>query len=243
MRNFLLSALLIAPVLLLAQDYIMYETIYITPKQGENKALERELAEHNQKYHAEAPYSVVVFSINTGSHSGDYFWAMGPCTYSDLDDRPADEHDVDWGSSVMAHGTMNTVEYWIMDEELTYDPDVGDELRTLQRVRFFDVADTDLFRKTQGQIRAVIADMGGKASRVMYRNRVMNREGRDWAIVSEYKNWTELDEDQPDFRETFEKLHGADSWDTFEIEFDKAVISREDEWREMRMELNGAQDN
>jgi hypothetical protein len=233
MRNFILSALLIAPVFLIAQDYTMYQTLYITPNPGESQSLEREMLEHNNDYHADGVYAARAYSVTSGSHAGEYFWVMGPCTYSDLDDRPAGQHDVEWDSRVLNHGTVNTVEFWIMDEDLSYTPDASDTPRPLSRVRFFDVADGDLFRKTQGMIKATVEDMGGDAGRVMYRNQIMNREGRDWAIVSNYKNWAELDEDGSSFKESFEKLYGADAWDTFDEEFDKAVISREDEWRQI----------
>ena len=39
--------------------------------------------------------------------------------------------------------------------------------------------------------------------------------GRHIAWVAFYKNWTEFDEDDNTFKDTFLKVHGDDSWDSY----------------------------
>lgn len=240
MRKLLVLVFLAFTTLLVAQDYVMFETHYLTPKPGHQMALMEEIAEHNKLYHAKAPYYNWVFSILNGPRTGDLLFAMGPMTFTQNDDRPSSmEHGLDW-SSVMSHAKkMGGAEYWVLDEDLTYDPETDDDTQMdLSRVRFFEVADNGLFRKVQKQIIETIKATGSKRPRSMYRKQFQHRDGRDWATVTWYKNWAELDDDSmPGFQETFKKVHGADSWDQFTEDFDKAVVGREDEWRMILRDL------
>ena len=80
----------------------LFETIYLTPKQDHIKQLEANIAAHNKKFHAEGAHASVVATVVTGSNSGDYVWAMGPCTYADLDSRPSgSDHQDDWSTMVL----------------------------------------------------------------------------------------------------------------------------------------------
>ena len=76
----------------------------------------------------------------------------------------------------------------------------------------------------------------------MFRNQDVNRDGRDWITVTFYKNWAERDEDGPDlgFQEAFQTVYGEGALDIFGEEIDKAIISRQDEWRQAIPELGGA---
>ncbi len=246
MRNLLVLVFLAFASLIFAQDYVMYETHYLTPKPGHEMALMEEIAEHNKLYHAEAPYFNWVFSIVNGPRTGDLLFAMGPMTFTQNDDRPGGmKHNLDW-ASVMSHAKdMGGAEYWKMDEDLTYSPESEDDTElNLSRVRYFEVADNDLFRKVQKQIKETIESTGSKRSRTMYRKQFQHRDGRDWASVSWFENWAELDDDSmPGFEETFKKVHGADAWDQFTEDFDKAIVGREDEWRWLLRDLMPGSDD
>ncbi len=230
-----------------AQDapaYVMWETIYLTVKPGHANALAEELAEHNRLFHAEGPHTAYVSYIVNGPHTGDMLWRMGPTTFSDLDGRPSgDPHDSDWDNDVLVNcEKVHTAEYWRLNENLSRMPEPDAEPPALVRVRFFDVADNALFRKTQGQLLKVAEERGVTRPRLMFRNQDVNRDGRDWIAVSFYENWAERDEDGPElgFREAFNNVHGEDTWDTFWEEVDKAIVSRYDEWRQAIPELGGA---
>jgi hypothetical protein len=236
-------AIALTPADVSAQDdpvYQMYETMYVSPAPGHADMLSESMTKHNQQFHAEGPYAAYVFFIVNGPRTGDLFWAMGPATFTDLDSRPSgDPHDSDWSNNVLKHSEdAYNAEYWVLNEELSYTPESDGETRPVSRVRFFEVADDDLFVKVQSQIKATVEAMGGDAPRVMYRKRFLSRDKRDWAIVSSYKTWSALDEQGPDFVETFKSVHGEAAWDTFDAEFDDAVVSREDEWREFLPELS-----
>ncbi|MFH0756657.1 MAG: hypothetical protein V2B15_05150 [Bacteroidota bacterium] len=69
----------------------------LEPKLDQISLFEKNLAEHNQKYHTDGFREAGVWSIMSGSNSGKYAWVMGPLTYTDFDsDEMSKEHDADW---------------------------------------------------------------------------------------------------------------------------------------------------
>ncbi len=63
------------------------------------------LAKHNQRFHAEGPYTALVYYVVTGPRSGQMLWLMGPGTFTSLDGRPSgDPHDSDWSGEHRAPG-------------------------------------------------------------------------------------------------------------------------------------------
>ena len=227
----------------LAQDYQMYETTYLKVRSGHAEAFAEALAAHNQQFHSEGPYRAEVYRIANGKRTGDYWWIMGPGTFTDFDDRPSgDPHDGDWVNHVLSNldAEYNT-EYWRLSENLSYTVESSsDEAPTLFRIRFFEVSDEALFVKVQGQIKEVVAVLDPDKSRAMFRKQFQHRDRRDWAVSQSFTGWSELDETGgPGFEETFRSIHGDDSWDTFQEEFDAAVVGREDEWLILLPELGG----
>lgn len=225
------------------QDYTMYETHTLTPKMGSAEDLDKAIAQHNKLYHADGPYKNYMFSIINGPRTGDILFAMGSCTFSQLDERPSSkEHNKDW-AKVLSHtkdGAKN-VEYWVLNEELS-SPSTSntDDMQPLCKVRYFDVADNSDFIELQGQVKKTIEAMGITTPRYMYRNRFQNKQGRDWALVTWYDNWTDFDNDKWDnFKETFIELFGENRWTKLDIEFDQFITSREDEMRYRRLDLQG----
>ena len=242
MKKLLVLLLVCSTTLLLAQDYVMYETHYMTPKAGHMEQLMEEIGEHNKLFHADGPYYNAVFTVINGPRAGDLFFAMGPMTFTQNDDRPSSaEHGADWSQVESLTEGISNVEYWVRNDELSYVPETTDDTQMdLSRVRFFEVADNALFVKVQKQIISNIKAMGSKRARTMYRKQFMNRDGRDWAAVGWYKNWAELDDDSlPGFEETFIKTRGEAAWKMFEEDFEKAVVSREDEWRMILRDIMG----
>jgi len=239
-----LFALLVGliPTQVSAQEYAQWETTYLTVKSGHSDALTEELTEHNQAFHASGPYAATVWFVVNVPRSGNLFWVMGPHTFTDLDGRPSgDPHDSDWANDVLAHAEARNTEYWRLNTDLSYTPE-GSEAETwpLARIRYFDVTDDALFVKVQTQIKATIEAMGGTRPRLMFQKQFLHRDGRGWAATSYYKNWAELDEEEGNFAEAFQRVHGEAAWATFEEEFDQAVASREDEWTQLVPEMGGA---
>lgn len=239
----ILTALLFTVVatLVMGQDYTMYETHTLTPKDGHEVALDESIAEHNKLYHADGPYQNFMFSILNGPKTGDILFAMGSCTFSQLDDRPSSRaHNKDW-DSVLAHsdGGAKNIEYWVLNDDLSSPPPTAtDTPKPMSRVRYFEVSDNSDFKEMQVRINKTIEAMGVNTPRFFYKNRFQNKEGRDWALVTWYDNWAGLDAGNWDvFEMTFIKLYGEDGWKKLDDEYDEVVISREDEMRARRPDL------
>ena len=228
---------LAAPTQAAGQDYAMYETQYLTVLPGHSDAFNEKMTEHNERFHSEGPYTAQVFFIINGPRSGQIFWVMGPTTFTQLDGRPTgDPHDSDWGQEVLSHAETGLAEYWRRNDDLSAPLDPNAAPKPISRVRFFEVADNALFLKTQEQVEATLKAMGITRPRTYYRKQFFHRDGRDWALVTSYDNWAELDAPGPggggNFQSTFVEVHGLAAWSTFQDERDAAVVGREDEWRQ-----------
>jgi hypothetical protein len=246
LASIVLSLALFAVVPLAAQDYVLFESQYVKVLPGHASAMNEAMAAHNQAFHAEGPYTAGVYFIVNGTRSGQLSWVMGPTTWTAMDSRPAGEpHDPDWTDNVLAHGEAELTEYWILDPDLSYTPETTPETtQNLLMVRYFEVADNVLFVKVQRQIKEVRETMKNPRARTMYRKQFQSRDGRDWATVVPYGGWAELDEDSPgSFEDAFVETHGEAAWSTFLEEFNAAVVSRADEWRQLIPELSGAPSN
>ncbi len=228
---------MVVPIQTAAQDYAMYETQYLTVLPGHSDAFNDAITSHNQRFHSAGPYTAAVYFILNGPYSSQISWVMGPSTWTQLDGRPSgDPHDSDWAQGVLSHAVAGLTEYWRRDDDLSTPPDPNAAPKPILRVRFFEVADNDLFVETQEQIEATFRALGDTRARTFYRKQFRHRDGRDWALVTSHDNWAELD--QPGsgaggaFQRTFVELHGVDAWADFLDARDEAVIGVEDEWRQ-----------
>ena len=169
MKNLCTLLLVFVTTIVSGQDYAMYEVHYLRINPGNEKAVYEGIAKHNKTYHAEAPYRNSVFSILTGPHTGDLMFAMGPLTFAQMDKRPSGEaHDSDWQSIQKLCERIEDVQYWSVNNELSYTPEnMDDSPRLLSRVRFFEVDDNSMFRKVQAMNVKTIAAMGGKNPRTI----------------------------------------------------------------------------
>ena len=138
MKKYFWAILLAIPFALTAQDddksYTMYQTIYLDGDNTKTNELGEGLKAHNKKYHNTAPHEAVVFSVNTGPRAGDLVWMMGPCTFSDIDNRPKGDHGKDWRDNVLANCTdTGPVEYWKRNDELSRS---STKQQPITRIRF-----------------------------------------------------------------------------------------------------------
>jgi len=239
MKKIVLAAvaivLLALPPSVVAQDYTMYEVQRVRALPGTTVDIGVAMVEHNQKFHAEAPYSASVFYMVTGPYSGQYQWIMGPTTFTQMDARPADaSHGSDWSTRVLAHAEVYETEYWRQIDDLSYTPDAMPEgTRPISLVRRFTVTDNALFIKVQRQIMEVFRAAGSPNPRIMYQRQFLSADPWGWAIVISYPNFAALDEPGFDFQAEFRALHGDAAWSTFNEEFDRAVAARDDVIRQL----------
>ena len=206
-----------------AQDdddsYTMYETYMLKPDTKHLKTLSDNMAAHNKKYHpaSNTTYSSRVWEISTGPHTGWLVWTMGPCTYSDLDDRPsADGHDEDWRDNVMPYvAKTGSAEYWRRDDDKSNI--TGDGPSNMLYVRMYKVAEGqshrvgDILDRMSAAVKAMDPAPGWSVLFNEFRQGAM---GRHVATISGMDSWADLDDDWP-FKEAYMEAHGENSWMTF----------------------------
>lgn len=227
--------------------YKMWEDIMITPDYTKLKILGENMRKHNQKYHKSGTYKATVYNIATGPNSGKMIWEMGPMTYTELDSRPsAGGHDEDWRDNVMPYiKKIETSEYWKEDDKLSNVGMLdGDNSKyPLLFIRYHEVSSSsgDNTKDILTKISETIKAMEGENPWGIYYNefRQGTTIGRHIQTIGFMKNWAEMDDESNNFKKTFLKVHGEDSWDGF-IETWKNTFSNSwDEIWEYNPNLSG----
>ncbi|OIQ30786.1 MAG: hypothetical protein BM564_00830 [Bacteroidetes bacterium MedPE-SWsnd-G2] len=202
-------------------DYVMFETIVLTPDYKNLKTLSENMRNHNKKYHSEGVYNATVFNIASGPNSGKIIWHMGPIMFAHLDARPSDDgHGEDWTQNVLPYVTkIENGEYWREDDKLSNVNIEGFSVAThpILYVRYHEVEKgrgysiNGLFTQISNTVKA----MPGDNPWGIYYNEFRQGDlGRHIATVGFMKNWAEMDSDQ-DFKATFLKVNGENSWQDF----------------------------
>ena len=205
-----------------SNNYVMFESMMMTPDYTKLKVLGDNMRAHNAKYHKDGPYKAAVYNISTGPNSGSMVWMMGPTTYTHLDGRPSDGgHDEDWRDNVMPYiKKIHTSEYWRMDGKLSNTAMLdGDNSKyPLVYVRYGEIEDGQMYNLTPffEMVSQTVKAMEGENPWGLYYNEFRQGNlGRHVASVSFLKNWAEMDDDSVNFRDTFEATIGKGKWRGF----------------------------
>jgi len=227
------------------KDYVMWESITITPDNTKLKILGENMRKHNQTYHKEGPYKAYVYNISTGPNIGQIVWEMGPLTYSHLDGRPSDTaHDDDWRDNIMPYvKKMTNGEYWKKDKELSNTAmlDPNSVSHPLLYIRYFEVVKDEGHNVNSlfTQISKTVKAMDGENPWSVYYNEFRQGDiGRHIVTVNPYKNWAELDMED-NFKETFIKVNGKDSWEPFLANMNDSFSNSWDEIWTFNPKLSG----
>lgn len=196
------------------ESYGMAEITYMLPKIGMEKAFESAVKAHNLKYHKEGVFKASLDLILTGKETGWYVWIMGPCTFSDLDNRPNDDaHSNDWAKNVsptvLKYGRN---EFWRFNDKLSYRTDKSDNPK-FENIWFVDVkrGQDYKFKEFMEKVKKAHEKRGDGDFNV-YNNQFREGNGRDVAIVWAFNNWAEMDDDNGGIKKHFEELYGEGSW-------------------------------
>ena len=201
------------------KSYEMWESIMLTPDNTKLKILQVNMRKHNQTYHKEGAHKATVYNISTGPNAGKIIWEMGPLTFTDLDTRPAvGGHDDDWRDNVSPYiKKMNTVEYWRANDKLNNTSMLDDDNSKypILHIRYFELESGQFFNINTffKKISETVKALDGENPWGIYVNEFQQGIdiGRHIATVGFNKNWAEYDKDV-NWVETFEKLHGNNSW-------------------------------
>ena len=202
-----------------AQDgdnsYVMYQIISLKPLQGHGQEFRAGLKGHNTKYHQEGSQQVNVWAINSGPRTGTLSWVKGPLTWTDLDTPIAgDDHMDDWRKNVGAHSEMGEMEYWRLQDDMSYMPE--DMQPKLFQVRFFDIKDEkgNNAKKLFGTLIKAYKDTNSDMGVQVFINQLPTEPGSGWAILWFHDSYASLDRDRG-FVAKYEEIFGDDSWDEF----------------------------
>lgn len=207
----LLFALLFTPLCSLAQQNVLNAT-RVFPKVDKVAEFEKALAAHAQKYHT-GKWRWRVFEITSGPDFGGYQITEGPASWEDIGGRGdlGPEHTADWNKSIAPFMTdrgsstysvfqedLSTValtDYsdWINITWLTVNPGYMDEMRSWV-----------------GKMKTVWEET--KNTVAVYSSSSSGPNGL--ALVTRYKEGLKERSPgyRPNFRDTYEKIHGRDSW-------------------------------
>ncbi len=219
MKNLLITLCLFFGAIVAAMgqtDYLQWEVMHITPKDGQSEMLKKGLAAHHKAYHASDPYKVWVGEVLTGPNSGDYAWIMGPTTWTQMDNRPAsDAHDADWAKNVGPYTErVGEVSYWRSDKDIVYSPEnAGNFPKSRLRFNTLLPGEGDRFKDQLNKIIAVYkAKKYGAAYNVYWRYGAS--QGPHVVTELNFANWAYLD-NGVEFSKDFEEVNGDGSWDRF----------------------------
>ena len=197
------------------ESYGMAEITYMLPKIGMEKAFEGAVKAHNEKYHKEGVFKASLDQILTGKETGWYVWVMGPCTFSDLDNRPNDDaHTNDWDKNVSPNVLKyGRNEFWRYNTKLSYRTENSDAPK-FENIWFVDVKKGQDYKFNEFLEKVKKAhEKRGDGNLNVYNNQFREGNGRDVAIVWTFNKWAEMDEDDGGIKKYFEEIYGEGSWD------------------------------
>lgn len=209
------------------ESYGMAEITYMLPKVGMEKAFENAVKAHNAKFHKDGPFKASLDYILTGSESGWYVWIMGPCTFSDLDNRPVSEaHDNDWDKTVSPTiAKYGRNEFWRYNEKLSYRGDASESPK-FENIWFVDVKRGEYYKFKEFIEKVQKAqEKKGSGNFSIYNNQFTEGNGRDVAIVWAFDKWSELDEDDGGIKSSFEEIYGEGSWDNALKDWENSTVT------------------
>lgn len=217
MKTLFLAMALCLCLTLSAQDtdYIMFQTIELTPKDGMVKQLNEGIKAHNAKYHKEGDQSAQVWQISSGPNSGKLLWVMGPVTWATFDKEMTDAHLDDWMKNVGANSNMGAWNYWRLLDGMAYSPE--DFKASMMLVRYFGINEQkgDNARKHFKQVVDLYAAEKFGSALFVFSNQAQMGTDPDWAIMWQYENWAALDNDD-EFWEKYEAKYGDNMEEFFE---------------------------
>jgi hypothetical protein len=197
------------------ESYGMAEITYMLPKIGMEKAFEGAVKAHNEKYHKEGVFKASLDLILTGEETGWYVWIMGPCTFSDLDNRPTDAaHTKDWDKNVSPNVLKyGRNEFWRYNTKLSYRGDASDSPK-FENIWFVDIKKGQDYKFNEFTKKVKKAyEKKGEGNFNVYNNQFKEGNGRDVAIVWAFNKWAEMDEDDGGIKKSFEEIYGDGSWE------------------------------
>ncbi len=223
------------------ESYVMFENTRMAVKTDKYKEFGKAMAHHNKTYHADGPYHANVWNIAIGEDAGQMVWSMGPCTFEQHDHRPdGSEHMEDWLYNVMPNiKYIASSNLWRRDKKLNHSP--NDAQSSKLSIRVYDIKDWQeyRFKELLNKAMEVYKANNYDWSLSVYWPEFEAVPGEDVALVWGFDKWAFFDNDS-NFKNDFEEVHGEGSWFKFIEELKGTVESSRDEVWELVPEISGS---
>ncbi len=223
------------------ESYTMFDNTRFVVKSDKYKEFGKAMAHHNKTYHSGGPYHANVWNIVIGEDAGHMVWSMGPCTYTQHDDRPdGEEHMEDWLGNVMPNiKYIESSNLWKMDDKLSYSPE-GDARSSKLSIRVYDLEDWQSYRFKEllTKVIEVYKEKEYEHTLGTYWSQFDVKADEDVAIVWGFNDWAFFDNDSK-FMADFEDVHGKGSWFKFLEELRGSVKGAKDEVWEIVPQISG----
>ena len=212
----LLICMICIPLVMTAQEeedskYGMIEVTYMKPAKGMAKKMEEAIEKHNAKYHSEAPYQSRLWHIMSGNEAGWYVWTMGPLTFTDMDGAPGPgEHMADWNKNVDQYvSEYGRTEYWKHNDKMSV---TDDDMEDWQVTWFMEIEWGQYYRFMNflEDLHEIQAESGEEMH--VWMNEMTQNDGRDVAFTWPFDKWADLDKDDFNMMEAYNKEHGPMGW-------------------------------
>ena len=213
-------------------DYTMYKVVYMKPDYTKLKELGKAVTDHNKKYHNEAPNAGHIWIVNSGPHTGEWLYVLGPTTFSAMDNVELGEDHLDhWISDVLPNvKDLTEGSFWRQHDDLTYEGTTGftgKEVLTFFKVKNFEEY---RFKAIVKKVKKVYEEKAYPNFFQFYTSEFARKCGYDFMIAGGFENWAFFD-NKPNFKADYEDVHGEGSFnllleeyrDIVEGEFDEII--------------------
>lgn len=222
----LILALLLVPFIGISQTLKPAKVVHSTrvfPKMGKAAAFEKALATHVSKFHT-TQWKWRVLAIETGPDAGGYHIVEGPSSWDEFDKRGdlGEAHGQDWANNIaplLQERTSSS--YGVYNDELSTTPvsSYTDKI-AITHLSYNPgySAETEAMLKT-------LKPVWEATARTTAVYEVSGSGDPGYTIVARYKDG--LKERDPgykaNFKENYEKINGAGSWQTYQDMVKKAI--------------------
>ena len=212
MRKILLICFLL-PVMVVGQKKNVVNANRVFPKVDKVLEFEKALTAHAQKYHI-GDWKWRVFEIQSGPDYGGYHITEGPSSWEQIDGRGnlGAEHNTDWNKNVTPFLTDKTSSVYSVFQDTLSSVALTDYTNMINITHFFPKTGWGYkLREVFVKFRKVWEASGESVA--VY---VSSSSGpAQYAVVTRYKQGLKEREDgfRKPFKDRYEAMYGADSWD------------------------------
>lgn len=212
MKRLVLLCLLL-PLLVIGQNKNVVNATRVFPKVDKVLEFEKALATHAQKYHT-GDWKWRVFDIQSGPDAGGYHIGEGPNTWDQIDGRGnlGTEHNTDWNKNVAIYLTDRSSSQYSIYQDTLSTVALTDYSKMINITRFYPKVGWGFkLREVFAKFKKVW-EAGGESVAVYAAS---GSGPAQFGLVTRYKQGLKEREDgfRKPFKDRYEAIYGADSWD------------------------------